>query len=296
MSHSNKADSIQIARQFLDSLVVEGRIIGAEHPTSMVSVLGMTFDTPIMTGALSHLKRGMAGLAEGAKMAGALCSVGMGDNESLAEVLATGAKVIKVIKPYADPEEILSRIRFAQEHGAVGVGMDVEHSVNTDDDADSIVVGSPMKLPTLPELKQYISSTELPFFIKGALSVQDAVRAKELGCAGVILSHHNGLMRWAAPPYMLLPEIRKAVGDDFLLLADGGIEDGFDAFKVLALGADLVCVSRALMPAYDEQGPAGVAQVIRAMNDQLKAMMVRTGSPDPRHIDPTVLHAAPWLK
>lgn len=296
MSHSNKADSIQIARQFLDSLVVEGRIIGAEHPTSMVSVLGMTFDTPIMTGALSHLKRGMAGLAEGAKMAGALCSVGMGDNESLAEVLATGAKVIKVIKPYTDPEEILSRIRFAQEHGAVGVGMDVEHSVNTDDDADSIVVGSPMKLPTLPELKQYISSTELPFFIKGALSVQDAVRAKELGCAGVILSHHNGLMRWAAPPYMLLPEIRKAVGDDFLLLADGGIEDGFDAFKVLALGADLVCVSRALMPAYDEQGPAGVAQVIRAMNDQLKAMMVRTGSPDPRHIDPTVLHAAPWLK
>ena len=291
-----KVDSIQIARQYLDSLVVEGRIIGAEHPTSEVRVLGMTFDTPIMTGALSHLKRGMACLAEGAKMAGALCSVGMGDNSSLAEVLATGAKVIKVIKPYADPEEIFSRIRFAQEHGAVGVGMDVEHAVNTDDDADSIVVGCQMKLPSLQALKQYIHSTELPFFIKGALSVQDAVRAKELGCAGVILSHHNGLMRWAAPPYMLLPEIRKAVGEDFLLLADGGIEDGFDAFKALALGADLVCVGRALMPAYDERGPEGVAQVIRAMNGQLKAMLVRTGSPDPRHIDPSVIHEAPWLK
>ncbi len=291
-----KVDSIQIARQYLDHLVVESRIIGAEHPTSVVNVLGMTFDTPIMTGALSHLKRGMAGLAEGAKMAGALCSVGMGDNDSLAEVLSTGAKVIKVIKPYAEPEKICSRIRFAEEHGAVGVGMDVEHAVNTDDDADSIVVGCQMKLPTMRELKQYIDSTRLPFFIKGALSVQDAVRAKELGCAGVILSHHNGLMRWATPPYMLLPDIRKAVGKDFLLLADGGIEDGFDAFKALALGADLVCVGRALMPAYDEHGPAGVAQVIRAMTSQLKAMMVRTASPDPRHIDPTVLHEAPWLK
>lgn len=292
---NKKADSIQIARQYLDHLVIEGRIIGAQHPTSEVNVLGMTFETPIMTGALSHLKRGMAGLAEGAKMAGALCSIGMGDNEELGEVLATGAKVIKIIKPYADREEVFSRIRFAEEHGAIGVGMDVEHAVNTEDDADSVVAGLQMKLPTMQELRAYVASTRLPFFIKGALSVQDAIRAKELGCAGVVLSHHNGLMRWAAPPYMLLPEIRKAVGDDFLLVADGGIEDGFDAFKVLALGANLVCVGRALMPAYDEQGPQGVAQVIRTMNDQLKAMMVRTGAVDLKHIDPTVLHEAPWL-
>ena len=292
---NKKADSIQIARQYLDHLVIEGRIIGAQHPTSEVNVLGMTFETPIMTGALSHLKRGMAGLAEGAKMAGALCSIGMGDNGELGEVLATGAKVIKIIKPYADREEVFSRIRFAEEHGAIGVGMDVEHAVNTEDDADSVVAGLQMKLPTMQELRAYVASTRLPFFIKGALSVQDAIRAKELGCAGVVLSHHNGLMRWAVPPYMLLPEIRKAVGDDFLLVADGGIEDGFDAFKALALGANLVCVGRALMPAYDEQGPQGVAQVIRTMNDQLKAMMVRTGAADLKHIDPTVLHEAPWL-
>ena len=290
-----KADSIQIARQYLDHLVVEGRIIGAQHPTSEVTVLGERFDTPIMTGALSHLKRGMAGLAEGARLAGALCSVGMGGNDELGEVLATGAKVIKIIKPYADQEEILSRIRFAEAHGAVGVGMDVEHAVNVDDDADSVVAGLAMKLPTVEELKTYVASTRLPFFIKGALSARDALRARELGCAGVVLSHHNGLMRWAAPPYMLLPEIRRAVGKDFLLIADGGIEDGFDAFKALALGADLVCVGRALMPAYDEQGPEGVARVIRAMTGQLKAMMVRTGAADLASIDPTVLREAPWL-
>ena len=36
--NNQKSDSIQIARQFLDSLVIEGRIIGSEHPTSKVTV------------------------------------------------------------------------------------------------------------------------------------------------------------------------------------------------------------------------------------------------------------------
>ena len=69
---------------------------------------------------------------------------------------------------------------------------------NAEDDEDSVSAGFQLKLPTLEELKEYISGTKLPFFLKGALSVQDAVTAKELGAAEIILSHHNGLMRWAA--------------------------------------------------------------------------------------------------
>lgn len=296
MAKNKNADSIQIARKYLDSLVVEGRILGAVHPTSRVTVLGTEFETPIMTGALSHLKKGMAGYAQGAKQAGALCSVGMGDNESLGEVLATGAKVIKVMKPYADQEEIYGRIKFAEEHGVFGVGMDVEHATNVEDDEDSLVAGYPMKLPTLEELKEYVQSTKLPFFFKGALSVRDAVTAKKIGAAGVILSHHNGIMRWAMPPYALLKDIRKAVGDDFIVIADGGIEDGFDAFKALALGADLVCIARPLMPAYDQDGPEGVAKVIDTFTKELKAMMLRTGAKDVKGIDPSVIHEAWWLK
>ena len=296
MSVNPNADSVQIARKYLDCLVVEGRILGAAHPDSRVTVLGETFETPIMTGALSHLKRGMAGLAEGAKVAGALCSVGMGGNGEMEAVLATGARVIKIIKPYADRDEILSRIRFAESHGALGVGMDVEHAVNTEDDADSTVAGFAMKLPTLEELKEYVQCTRLPFFFKGALSVRDALTARSIGAAGVIFSHHNGLLRWAVPPYAVLKEARAAVGRDFLLIADGGIQDGFDAFKALALGADLVCVGRALMPPYDEKGPAGVAEKIGSMTAQLKAMLARTGSPDPAHIDPSVIREAWWLR
>ena len=287
-------DSIAINRRYLDHLLVESRIVGAVRPKTDCSLFGHIFSTPVTTGALSHLQPGMDVFAEGAKRADALCFTGMGPCDELEKVLQTGAKVAKIIKPYADPEEIYSRIACAEQYGAVAVGMDVEHSVNVQDDRDSVVVGYRMKLPTLDELKAYVRTAKLPFVIKGALSVKDALTCAEIGCAGIILSHHNGLMRWAVPPAMLLQDIRKAVGDSLTVIVDGGIADGFDAFKALALGADAVSVGRPLMEPLKEKGADGVSETIRQFTDELRAMMLRTGSPDLKHIDPSVIHPVNW--
>ena len=280
-------DSIQIAREYMDSLLVESRLLGAVKPTAKFDFLGETFDTPIMTAALSHID--LVAMAEGAASAGAAVSIGMGDNETLGAVINTGAKVMKIIKPYEDHDEIYSRIRYAEENGAIAVGMDVEHSIHAGDPEPDNIHGLQMKLPTLDELREIIGSTKLPFFIKGALSVHDAVKAKELGCAGIILSHHNGLMRYAVPPVMILPEIREEVGNDLILIADGGMESGFDAFKALAMGADAITVGRPLMEALNVNGADGVRDKMKEMTDQLLAMMYRTSSPDIKHIDPSVI-------
>ena len=295
MITNKNCNSMEITRKYLDSLVIEGRILGSVRPDTTVTILGETFSTPVMGAALSHLKSGMAGYAEGLKMAGTLCSIGMGGNEELGKVLATGAKVMKVIKPYADREEIMSRIRFAEENGAFAVGMDVEHATNSEDDEDSLVAGLQMKHPTLQELREYVSATKLPFFFKGVMSAKDALTAKELGAVGVILSHHNNIFRCAAPHVWLLPEIRKAVGKDFILIVDGGIEDGYDAFKALARGADLVSVGRPFMPPYEKEGPQGVADTVSAFTKELRAMMLRTGSKDLKSIDPETVKEAYWL-
>lgn len=45
MDMREEANSILIARKYLDSLVVEGRILGACHPTCKVNILGEEFDT-----------------------------------------------------------------------------------------------------------------------------------------------------------------------------------------------------------------------------------------------------------
>ena len=276
MFYEAKGDSVQIARMYMDSLLVEGRTVGAARPDATFRFLGETFETPVMTAALSHLD--LVSMAEGAKQAGACVSIGMGGNEELGKVLATGAKVMKIIKPYAEEKEILSRLEYAEEHGALAVGMDVEHAVNVEDAGDSVVVGLQMKQPTLAELEKYIRHTKLPFFIKGALSARDAVVCRDLGAAGLILSHHNGLLRYAVPPVMILPEIREAVGKDLLLIADGGMETGFDAFKALALMGPL-----------KESGAEGVRDVLRKATGQLKAMMIRTGTKDLKHMDPSVV-------
>ena len=294
MDSSLPGDSIALNRRYLDRLLVEGRIVGSVHPSARTALLGCAFETPVITAALSHLKGGMTAFARGAKEAGAACCIGMGDCAQLEDALKTGAKIIKIIKPYADPDEIYRRLECARDHGALAVGMDVEHAVNVRDDEDSLVAGFPMKLPTLEELKRYIRHTDLPFLVKGALSVRDALTCRDLGCRGVILSHHNGLMRWAVPPVMLLADLRKAVGKDLTLIVDGGIRDGFDAFKALALGADAVSVGRRLMQPLEEGGPEAMAGVIREMTGEIKAMMVRTGIPDMAHMDPTVIHPIDW--
>ncbi len=282
-----KGDSVQIAREYMDSLLVETRVVGAERPDTTFRFLGETFSTPVMTAALSHLD--LVSMAAGAKQAGACVSIGMGGNGEMGEILATGAKVMKIIKPYADEKEILSRLEYAEENGALAVGMDVEHAVNTDDPEDSVVMGLQMKQPTLAELEKYIRHTKLPFFIKGALSVQDALRCRDLGAAGLVLSHHNGLTRFAVPPVMVLPEIRKAIGKDLLLIADGGIESGVDAFKALARGADAVTMGKALMGPLKEKGAEGVAEILRKTTAQLQAMMIRTGTKNLKHMDPSVI-------
>ena len=280
MFYEAKGDSVQIARMYMDSLLVE-------YPDITFRFLGETFAMPVMTAALSHLD--LVSMAEGAAEAGACVSIGMGGNEEFGKVLSTGAKVMKIIKPYADGREIMSRLEYAEENGALAVGMDVEHAVNVEDAEDSVVLGQQMKLPTLAELETYIRSTKLPFFIKGALSAQDAVRCRDLGAAGVILSHHNGLMRYAVPPVMILPEVRRAVGKDLILIADGGIESGFDAFKALARGADAVTMGKALMGPLKEKGAEGVREVLRKTAGQLQAMMIRTGTKDLKHMDPSVI-------
>ena len=282
-----KGDSVQIAREYMDSLLVETRVVGAERPDTTFRFLGETFSTPVMTAAISHLD--LVSMAAGAKQAGACVSIGMGGNGEMGEILATGAKVMKIIKPYADEKEILSRLEYAEENGALAVGMDVEHAVNTDDAEDSVVMGLQMKQPTLAELEKYIRHTKLPFFIKGALSVQDALRCRDLGAAGLVLSHHNGLTRFAVPPVMVLPEIRKAIGKDLLLIADGGIESGVDAFKALARGADAVTMGKALMGPLKEKGADGVAEALRKTTAQLQAMMIRTGTKNLKHMDPSVI-------
>ena len=53
--------------------------------------------------------------------------VGMEPNEEYAEIAAEGARTVRIIKPFADHNIILDEIQFAIKHGAIAVGVDIDH-------------------------------------------------------------------------------------------------------------------------------------------------------------------------
>ena len=278
-SEYRAGDANRITREYFDSLLLEMRHIDGELPNTTLQVYGETFATPIMTAALSHLDKvwpkGMIEMARGAHQSCAVTWAGMGDDQELEEMIATGARVIKIVKPYADDAEILRKLEHAENAGAFAVGMDLDHSFNGKGEYDD-VLGFSMRPKTLRQVEQFVRQTTLPFIIKGVLSVTDAKKCMDAGVQGIVVSHHHGILDYAVPPAMVLPDIADVVDGQFPIFLDCGVESGVDVFKALALGADAVCVGRALMGPLKERGAAGVREMFQTMNAELKGAMART--------------------
>jgi hypothetical protein len=295
MEQYRAGDSNQITREYFDSLLIELRYIDSVIPSTKLELYGETFDTPIMTAALSHLNKlhpkGLAEMAQGAYQANAVMWCGMGEPEELEAITATGARTIKIIKPHEDNEVIFKKLEHAEKCGVMAVGMDIDHSFNGRGQYDN-VLGLPMASKSLEEIKSFIKATKLPFIIKGVLSEQDAYKCIEAGAKGILVSHHHGIQDYALPPLMILPKLVKVVDHSVPVFVDCGILNGIDAFKALALGADAVCVGRELMDPLKESGADGVQKRIEEITAEMASVMARTCSGDIRHIDPNVI----WKK
>jgi isopentenyl diphosphate isomerase/L-lactate dehydrogenase-like FMN-dependent dehydrogenase len=291
--HTNGGDAEEITRDYFDSLLVEMRHIDAVEPFAALELYGSVFATPIMMAALSHLNKvhpdGGAEAARGMAAANAVMWTGMGDEAELEGITATGAKTIKIIKPYADNRDIFKKIEHAEKCGCLGVGMDIDHQFGSINSRGS-VLNFPMKPKTLDEIRCFVKATTLPFIIKGVLSIDDAKKCLDAGVRGIVVSHHHGMVDYAVPPLMVLPDIAKVVQGIIPIFVDCGINRGMDVFKALALGATAVSVGRAFIDPLKIDGSLGVQRLIAEMTNELSWAMAVTCSPDIRHIDPNIIH------
>ncbi len=289
-------DARRITREYFDSLLIEQRLMETKIPDTSVELFGERFSTPIMTAALSHLGvvgpdrlDGMSEYARAAELSNTLHWVGMCEDSALADCLKSGAKTVRIIKPYRDSGKIYAQMKTARELGCVGLGMDIDHFLTRTGDVDT-VFGEPMEIKTPDQMGEYIKDAGLPFVIKGVLSVKDALKAVELGAAGIVVSHHGGRMDYVVPPLMILEEIASAVKGRCLIFVDCGIASGMDAYKALALGADAVSVGTHLLPFLKEGGAAFASREIDRMTAELKGVMAYTGVGDTGSFDASVIH------
>ena len=296
MDYTRLSDANEITERYMDSILIGESFIDSVKADTGIHFLGADFSMPVMTPAFSHLGsyggRKMNGLEEyslAAKECNVLNFCGMMENDMFRKIADTGAKTVRIIKPYADNGKIRDQIAFAEEAGAFGVGMDIDHIFG--EAGYDVVVGEEMAAQTTDMLRSYVESTKLPFVVKGVLGVSDALKCAEIGARAIIVSHHHGRMPYAVPPMMVLPKIKEALKDtNVKIIVDCGIASGADVYKALALGADAAAVGRSMFPHLENHGVAGVEDFLMHVGNELRFIMSCTGFSKVSDIDDSALY------
>ncbi len=116
------------------------------------------------------------------------------------------------------------------------------------------------------------------FCLKGVMSVEDAKRAADIGCTGIVLSNHGGRqLDGSRSAFDQLAEIVDAVGDRLDVMMDGGIQRGTHVLKALSLGAKAVGIGRFYLFPLAAAGQAGVERALGLMRAEIERGMKLMG-------------------
>ncbi|XHS78614.1 alpha-hydroxy acid oxidase [Burkholderiaceae bacterium UC74_6] len=123
---------------------------------------------------------------------------------------------------------------------------------------------------TWNDVAQMVQQWNGQFCLKGVMSVEDARRAVDIGCTGIILSNHGGRqLDGSRSAFDQLAEIVDAVGDRIDVMMDGGIQRGTHVLKALSLGAKAVGLGRYYLYPLAAAGQPGVERALKQLRTEL---------------------------
>uniref|UniRef100_UPI0035C99DA4 FMN-dependent L-lactate dehydrogenase LldD n=1 Tax=uncultured Sphingomonas sp. TaxID=158754 RepID=UPI0035C99DA4 len=129
-----------------------------------------------------------------------------------------------------------------------------------------------------------------PLILKGILDPEDAREAAAIGANGIVVSNHGGRqLDGVLSTARALPAIADAVGDALTVLVDGGVRNGLDVVRMLALGAQGVLLGRAWVYAMAAAGEGGVTQLLDLIAKEMTVAMTLTGVNRIAAIDRSIL-------
>ena len=134
--------------------------------------------------------------------------------------------------------------------------------------------------------------------VKGILNADDARRAVELGCEGIVLSNHGGRqLDSCVSPLEVLPEVVDAVGERCTIMVDSGFRRGADVVKAVALGASAVMVGAATLYGLAAGGQAGARHAIDILASEIDRVLGQLGCNSLADVGPHLLvHGAGWCR
>ena len=191
-----------------------------------------------------------------------------------AAIRRSGGAGIPTVKPW-DRDTLLQKLEMAKAAGPAAIAMDI--------DAAGLPflqnLTPPAGSKTVEELREVVAACgDLPFILKGIMTVRGAEKAAAAGAKAIVVSNHGGRVLDQCPATAeVLPAIADAVGRELTILVDGGIRSGMDVFKALALGAHGVLIGRPFVPALYGGGAEGVALYVRRLKAELADTMAMCG-------------------
>jgi len=287
-------------------------------PSAGIVLFGRPLSAPLAVGAFAGDRlfhpEGLLPVAAACRRLGLPLIVSEETVTPLAALCQAAPNVWLQLRAAGDPQRVRRLIDAAAAAGAAGVVLTVLAPVNPKSGLDPgafsvgneiaargwITIGSDSPgiatLPAVPgwgwddiaAMLECARGRGLPLMAKGVLREEDARRAAEIGCGGLIASN-IGLRqssRWVAPADRL-PFLRKHFAGPLLL--DGGVRSGADILVALCLGANLAIVVRPVITALAARGEAGVFAYLSGLIDTFEASMFWCGVTNPDGLDASLL-------
>lgn len=307
MGGLNTASSFRNNISALAALQLNMRLVhDIEQPDASSTLLGLPLSFPVLAAPIGGVAFNMGSalseedyaqaIIEGSRAAGTVGCTGDGvpDNihqSGFAAVRAAAGMGIPFIKPW-DGTELGLKLEGALATGAKVVGMDI--------DAAGLItlrkMGRPVSPKSVDALRAVVASVHeggARFLLKGVMHQQDALLAAEAGVDGIVVSNHGGRVLDHCPgTAAVLPRIVAALhtaGLSMPIIVDGGVRDGVDVLKMLALGATAVGIGRPVGIAAQGGGAAGVQKYLEMVHAQLVQAMLMTGCKDLASVDGSIL-------
>lgn len=199
------------------------------------------------------------------------------------ELIAKGMQIliITVDAPHAGVRPVSRRVGATLPHYCQAVNLGPSTDINNANLATNVhasLADLLAQAPNWEDIEWLVSHCSVPVLLKGIMNPQDAKRAKDIGCAGIVTSNHGRrVLPDVLPVAEILAKIREQVGDDMVIIADGGIRSGSDMAKLMALGADAVAIGRGYIYGLALAGALGVAHVNKVLLEELQVTMAVLG-------------------
>ncbi|KAH7116245.1 mitochondrial cytochrome-like protein b2 [Dendryphion nanum] len=195
--------------------------------------------------------------------------------------------------------------RYLQAEESLSVGLDSSSTASWEAGSENPTAPAMGGRPVSGQLSPHTTWEDLewvrrewqgPIVLKGVQCAEDAKMAAEYGVQGVLLSNHGGRQLHSAPSALAtLAEMRVFCPEVFRKLevyVDGGLRDGADVLKAVALGATAVGIGRPFLYALGAYGAGGVGRCVDVLAEELEMAMRLVGVTALEQLRPDMVNAA----